>query len=139
MIELRSVEKSYPQGPAQVWVLRRIDLAIGEGEFVSIMGPSGAGKSTLLRLASGSLFATSGTVRLLGEEVAHLSPGRLRALRAHVGTIHQQLHLVPQASVLENVLMGRLGSRPWPAVALAPFRRAEREAVAEVLDRVARP
>ena len=50
MIELRNVEKSYPQGPSQVFVLRRIDLTIAEGEFLSIMGPSGAGKSTLLHI-----------------------------------------------------------------------------------------
>jgi phosphonate transport system ATP-binding protein len=68
--------------------------------------------------------------------VASLSPARLRALRARVGTVYQQLHLVPQASVLENVLMGRLGRRSWLAVAAAPLRRAEREEVARVLDQV---
>ncbi|MFI5008465.1 MAG: ATP-binding cassette domain-containing protein, partial [Solirubrobacterales bacterium] len=50
MIELRGVEKSYPQGGGQVFVLRRVDLVVDEGDFVSIMGPSGAGKSTLLHI-----------------------------------------------------------------------------------------
>ena len=50
MIELRGVEKSYPQGGGQVYVLRRVDVVIEEGEFVSVMGPSGAGKSTLLHI-----------------------------------------------------------------------------------------
>jgi phosphonate transport system ATP-binding protein len=113
-----------------------LSLAVRPGERVAVIGPSGAGKSTLLRLAAGSLFASSGRVLVLGEEVARLGPARLRALRARVGTVHQQLHLVPQASVLENVLMGRLGRRSWLAVAAAPLRRAERIRVAEVLDQV---
>jgi len=50
MIRLRNVEKSHKQGSAQVFVLRRVNLSVSEGEFVSIMGPSGAGKSTLLHL-----------------------------------------------------------------------------------------
>ncbi len=48
MISLRNVEKAFAHGPAKTYVLRRIDLDIQQGEFVSIMGPSGAGKSTLL-------------------------------------------------------------------------------------------
>lgn len=48
MIKLANVEKYYDNGPTRTWVLRRINLEIKEGEFISIMGPSGAGKSTLL-------------------------------------------------------------------------------------------
>jgi len=116
--------------------LEGVTLRIRPGERVAVIGPSGAGKSTLLRLATGALFASSGRALILGEEVARLPTGRLRALRARVGTIHQQLHLVPQASVLENVLMGRLGRRSLLQTALAPFRRAEREQVLQVLSRV---
>jgi len=116
--------------------LSGISLRVDRGERVALIGPSGAGKTTLLRLANASLFATSGSVQVLGESVAALSPARLRALRSRVGTVYQQLHLVPQASALENVLMGRLGRRSLLQVATAPFRRAERERVAEVLDRV---
>ena len=50
MIELRNIEKSYPVGAGRYWVLRRIDLDLKEGEFVTVMGPSGAGKSTLLAI-----------------------------------------------------------------------------------------
>ena len=50
MISLRGVEKAFPHGPTKTYVLRRIDLDIKPGEFVSIMGPSGAGKSTLLHI-----------------------------------------------------------------------------------------
>ena len=50
MITQRNIEKAFSQGPAKTYVLRRIDLDIKQGEFVSIMGPSGAGKSTLLHI-----------------------------------------------------------------------------------------
>lgn len=116
--------------------LAGVTLSVAPGERVALVGPSGAGKSTLLGLAAGSIFATSGEVRVLGRDPAAISPAHLRALRARVGSVHQQLHLVPQASVLENVLMGALGRRSWLGLALAPFRPREREAVAAVLDRV---
>ncbi len=72
MIELRGVEKSYPQGGGQVFVLRRIDVEIEEGEFVSIMGPSGAGKSTLLHILGMHDSAFTGEYHLLGEPVHKL-------------------------------------------------------------------
>ena len=50
LVSLRNIEKSFPHGVGRSYVLRRIDLDIKEGEFVSIMGPSGAGKSTLLHI-----------------------------------------------------------------------------------------
>ena len=86
--------------------LADVTLSVRPGERVALVGPSGAGKSSLLRLASGALPPSDGTVRVLGAEMARLGPRRLRALRARVGIVHQQLQLVPQASVLENVLMG---------------------------------
>jgi len=50
MIELKNVERSYKAGHTETWVLRRVGLTIGEGEFVTVMGPSGAGKSSLLNV-----------------------------------------------------------------------------------------
>ena len=66
MISLRNIEKAFAQGPTKNYVLRRIDLDIKAGEFVSIMGPSGAGKSTLLHswactISSGPASTTSTT------------------------------------------------------------------------------
>ena len=113
-----------------------VTLAVAPGERVAVLGASGAGKSTLLRLVNTSLFASSGQVKLLGRDVRSLAPAALRALRSRIGTVYQQLELVPQASVLENVLMGRLGRRSALGVALAALRRADREEVAAVLEQV---
>jgi phosphonate transport system ATP-binding protein len=131
---LRLVQAGRAFGPFQA--LEGISLTVRAGERVALIGPSGAGKTTLLRLAGASLFATSGSVAVLGEEPARLGGGALRKLRARVGAVYQQLLLVPQASVAENVLMGRLGRRPALQVALGALRRREREAVAALLDRV---
>jgi len=116
--------------------LSDISLAVHRGERVAVLGPSGAGKSTLLRLVNTSLFASAGEVRLLGQDVRQLGSRSLRSLRARIGTVYQQLQLVPQASVLENVLMGQLGRRSALALAVGALRRREREEVTAVLARV---
>jgi len=116
--------------------LAGVSLAIRPGERVAVLGPSGAGKTTLLRLVNTSLFASAGEVRVLGGDVRRLAPRALRAARARIGTIYQQLQLVPQASVLENVLMGRLGRRSALSVAAGALRRRDREEVAALLEQV---
>jgi phosphonate transport system ATP-binding protein len=116
--------------------LSGVSLTVQPGERVAVIGPSGAGKTTLLRLANTSLFASAGEVRLLGQDVRRLGSRALRSLRGRIGTVYQQLQLVPQASVLENVLMGRLGRRSALATAAAALRRRDREEVAAVLSSV---
>ena len=74
MIELRDVERSYQTGPTRSYVLRRIDLTIREGEFLTIMGPSGAGKSTLLAILGMLDHTWTGEFRFLGEAVHALPP-----------------------------------------------------------------
>ncbi len=113
--------------------LSRLTLEVNPGERVAVIGQSGAGKTTLLRLVNTSLFASEGEVRLLGHDVRRMGWSALRAVRERIGTVYQQLQLVPQASVVENVLMGRLGRRSALGVAAAAFRRRDREEVAAVL------
>jgi phosphonate transport system ATP-binding protein len=132
VIDLRGAVRSL----GGVRALDGVDLTVKRGDRVAIIGPSGAGKTTLLRLAGASMFASQGEVRVLGHDPARLRGGALRSLRARIGTIHQHLHLVPQASVLENVLLGRVGTERLLRLAFAPLRRAERERVAGLLDRV---
>jgi phosphonate transport system ATP-binding protein len=131
-LELARVTVQY-RGTA---ALSAVSLAIRPGEKVAIIGPSGAGKSTLLRLANTSLLPTAGAVRVLGEDPGTLTAASLRALRARIGTIWQQLHLVPQASVLENVRLGRVGTSSLAALAFGGAGSAERARVRAVLERV---
>jgi phosphonate transport system ATP-binding protein len=111
-------------------------LEIARGERVAVVGPSGAGKSTLLALMNTSLAPSAGEVEVLGRAVAGLSPRELRAVRARVGTVYQQLWLVPRATAMQNVVAGRLGSTSLPRALLALVSRREAGRVRAVLDRL---
>jgi phosphonate transport system ATP-binding protein len=87
--------------------LARLDLNIAQGETVALVGPSGAGKTTLLHLLAGILEPTEGCARVLGTPAHELGAGSLRADR--IGVMHQSLDLVPNLSVMHNVLAGNLG------------------------------
>jgi phosphonate transport system ATP-binding protein len=111
-------------------------LTVAAGERVAVVGPSGAGKSTLLRVISTALVPGAGRVEILAAEVAALSPRRLRALRARIGTVHQQLWLVPRATVMQNVVAGRLGRTSLLRSLAALVSRREAERVQAVLARL---
>src|SRR5580704_7413257 len=108
---LRDVAKSYQSvldGPA-VTVLTGIDLEIQEGESVAIIGPSGSGKSTLLNIIGTLDRPTRGQVLLEGQDLAQLDSTQLAAVRnRRIGFIFQAHHLLPQCTVLENVLVPTL-------------------------------
>ena len=78
------------------------------GERVAVVGPSGAGKSTLIRLLNGTLFSTTGEVRVLGQRLDQLSPQALRQVQSRVGTVYQQFHLVDNLRVVHNLNAGHL-------------------------------
>jgi putative ABC transport system ATP-binding protein len=104
MIRLKDVEKSYKAGAARTWVLRRITLEIGEGDFVTIMGPSGAGKSTLLAIL-GMLDADWTGEYQLFDHAVHTLPakGRVELNKKYVGFVFQQFHLLDDLTVQENL------------------------------------
>ncbi len=109
MLEVRRVSKEYraPDGPIRV--LSDVDLCARAGDSVSIVGPSGSGKSTLLHIVGTLEPPTSGTVLLEGENPFGLDDRRLAAFRnRRVGFVFQDHHLLPQCSVLENVLVPTL-------------------------------
>jgi lipoprotein-releasing system ATP-binding protein len=112
VLEVTRVSKDYqtPSGPIRV--LSDIDLSVGPGQSISIVGPSGSGKSTLLYILGALEPPSSGTVLLGGQNPFELDDRQLAAFRnRHVGFVFQDHHLLPQCSVLENVLVPTLVAR----------------------------
>ena len=106
LAELHNVTKSYRSDAGAVPVLNGISLTIAEGETVAITGPSGCGKSTLLNLLGALDQADSGEIRVAGRDLTKLDAQQLAEFRnTTVGFVFQLHHLLPQCTVLENVLV----------------------------------
>ncbi len=128
MIQMLNIEKSYPAGAGRYWVLRRIDLEIKEGEFITIMGPSGAGKSTLLAIL-GMLDGEFTGEYFFFENAVHKAKPKHRAElnKKFIGFVFQQYHLLDNLTVAENLDI---------PLSYRNVRSAERQAlVADTLDR----
>jgi len=128
LLKLEKVTKHYvaATGAERVTVLREVDLDIAAGESLAILGPSGSGKSTLLNLLGTLDQPTSGRVWLDGVDLSTLREEELAAVRnRQMGFIFQSHHLLPQCSVLENVLVPTLAdpSRKLRADACERARR----------------
>jgi putative ABC transport system ATP-binding protein len=128
MIKLRNIEKSYRHGLSQTFVLRRVNVDIAQGDFVSIMGPSGAGKSTLLHIMGMHDSAWTGEYWLFDAPIHDLSAKeRLRLQKRHVGFVFQSYHLLDNLTVYENIEL---------PLSYRDVRKSEREGlVADILDR----
>ncbi|MCU0875738.1 MAG: ABC transporter ATP-binding protein [Pirellulaceae bacterium] len=104
-----NVSKQFPTRGQGLTVLRGVSLTCELGENVAILGPSGSGKSTLLHILGTLDRPTAGTVTLCGEDPFQLSEAGVASFRnRHVGFVFQDHHLLPQLSVLENVLIPTL-------------------------------
>jgi putative ABC transport system ATP-binding protein len=104
MIQLSNLEKSYSSRAGETFVLRRVALTIGAGEFVTIMGPSGAGKSTLLAILGMLDHDWRGEYRFLDQDVHRLKPKeRIELNKKNVGFVFQQYHLLDNLTVAENL------------------------------------
>jgi len=126
LLEILELVKRYEVGSRvpSLSVLEGIDLSVGAGESVAVVGPSGSGKSTLLHVASGLVRPTSGRVRIDGCELSDLSADERAALRnREIGFVFQDHHLLPQCTVLENVLVPTLAG--WEVPDGAPERARE--------------
>ena len=110
-MQLSGVSKEFSPtaGAAPLKILSNLDLTVGAGESVAIVGPSGSGKSTLLNLIGSLDRPTSGRVLLSGQDVTALNEKELAKVRnQRIGFIFQGHHLLPQCTVLENVLVPTL-------------------------------
>jgi ABC-type lipoprotein export system ATPase subunit len=128
MIQLKNIERSYKTGAGQTWVLRRVNLDIQEGEFLTIMGPSGAGKSSLLNVLALLDDQWLGEY-WFKEEAAHRMNRRQRAdlAKRNIGMVFQSYHLLDDLTVQENIDLP-LSYKDMP--------RAQRQGlVADTLDR----
>ncbi len=104
MIQLSNLEKSVASKAGQIYLLRRINLSIAAGEFVTIMGPSGAGKSTLLAILGMLDHDWTGGYRLLEHDVQSMKPrDRIELNKKYVGFVFQQYHLLDNLTVAENL------------------------------------
>jgi len=108
LLELINISKKYeiPSGKGHTTVLRDISLQIIQGESVAVVGPSGSGKSTLLNIIGALDNPTSGVVTFAGKNLADLDDSELSQIRnREIGFVFQLHHLLPQCTVLENVLI----------------------------------
>lgn len=107
LLELKSVSKRYDD----IDVLRDVHLRLAAREAIAIVGPSGSGKSTLLNIIGTLDHPTSGTVSFDGEDLLKLSPKEIAPVRNRkIGFVFQLHHLLPQCTILENVLIPTLAA-----------------------------
>src|SRR5579862_6431167 len=128
MIELKNLERSYKTGHTETWVLRRINLVIREGEFVTVMGPSGAGKSSLLNVLAMLDDQWKGEFYFAADAV-HAMNRRQRSelARRQIGMVFQSYHLLDDLTVAENIDL---------PLSYKDIPKSERQAlVADTLDR----
>jgi len=128
MIKLRNVDKFYQAGPNKNFILRRIDLDVAEGDFVSIMGPSGAGKSTLLHIIGMHDSGWTGEYHFMERPVHKLNTRERADLRnRNIGFVFQSYHLLDDMTVYENLEM---------PLSYRDYGKKERQSiVADTLDR----
>lgn len=128
LLELRNVSKSYHEtaSGASVPVLREVNLTIEPGESLAITGPSGCGKSTLLNILGTLDEPDEGELLFNGTPTKGLAAEQLAALRsASIGFVFQLHHLLPQCTVLENVLLPTLALQTRPDAAASRARALE--------------
>jgi lipoprotein-releasing system ATP-binding protein len=111
-LRVEHLDKDYPTPGTPLSVLRDVSLEVQRGEAVAVMGPSGSGKSTLLHILGTLDRPTHGSVRLGDQDPFALSEPKLADFRNRsIGFVFQDHHLLPQCSVLENVLIPTLARR----------------------------
>lgn len=129
MIELKGVSKVYDLGESRVSALKKVDLVISRGEFITIMGPSGSGKSTLLHILGILDDTDEGSYLLEGNDLMTLTDRELSRIRnQNFGFIFQSFNLFNELNAMENVM--------FPMIQAGIGRRERRERTEELLTMV---
>jgi ABC-type lipoprotein export system ATPase subunit len=127
LLSARDIRRTYRMGKREVEVLRGVSLDVQKGETLAIVGASGAGKSTLLYGLCGLDTPTSGAVLFNGQDIYAMKSARRAQFRADsLGFVFQSYQLMPELSVLENVLM--------PAMARARFAKPSKDSVGKAME-----
>lgn len=135
-LDVHGLTKTYAAAGGELSILRGVDLQLQRGEALAVTGPSGSGKSTLLYILGLLDQPSSGTVSILGESPLEFDPQKQAAFRnRHVGFVFQDHHLLPQCTVLENVLLPTIpGKEPSANVEQRARQLLDRVGLAERLD-----
>lgn len=105
-VSLSGLSKDFTGATGQLSILRNLDLSLSRGDALAVTGPSGSGKSTLLYIVGMLDELTAGNIEVLGSDPTGMSESDLAKFRnEHIGFIFQDHHLLPQCTVLENVLI----------------------------------
>ena len=129
LIEGRGLRRVFASGGVQTVALARVDLFVPRGQMLAIIGPSGSGKSTLMALLGCLDRPSSGSYRLDGRDVTHLSDDELSAVRNRtIGFVFQSFHLLPRSTARENVEL--------PMIYAGQAARARRARATELLESV---
>ena len=129
LLEMHDIRKEVQRGPERILILRGIDLAVDEGDYLAIMGPSGSGKTTLLNLIGCLDVPTSGSYTFADRDITTCSAKELSRLRNRdIGFVFQSFHLLPKLTALDNVALPLL----YGGVRKAERRARAQEALARV-------
>ncbi len=134
VISIRNLSHTYKRG--NLTVFKDVNLQVRAGENLVLLGPSGGGKSTLLRCINRLVKASSGTIHVFGTEVVASSLHEVRKVRRHIGMVFQNFNLIDRISVLDNVLIGRLGYLSTYRSVLGLYHKEDIAEAMHALDRV---
>lgn len=134
LLDIRKLKVTYPAGHGELVAVRDFDLKVEAGERLAIIGASGSGKSSLLKAINLLHPASSGEIFFAQAPIMDLPKAQLRGLRRGIGFVFQDYNLIDRLSVLENVLLGRLGQKSFFETLANRYTDADLIAATEALD-----